>query len=554
MTLQDIVRLDAQAVQASVEVTALAGLADLGRPTPCGDWTLAELLAHMTAQHNGFAAAAAGHGADLVRWQTGAPAADPVPEYAAAAARVLAAFGAPRVLDREFVLPEISPRLRFPAGQAIGFHFVDYVVHGWDVARALGVAYELEPGLLAPALDIARSVPGGESRRRPGAAFAPRVAVTGGGLLDQIVALLGRRPGWPRLSAPAPTDRTGWARLSGPARPCRLGKVARPGRAAAVRRPGLPWSVGADRVDAVIIGAGLAGSATARALARRGRSVVVLEAFEPGHRRGSSHGSARIFRRAYPDPFYVRLTGQAERLWRQLADEAGEDLVATTGGLDFGPARQQEKMHEILSASGVPVELLPAAAAAERWPGTAFGTAPVMFQPDAGVIDAERAITAMRALAGACGAQLHYGSPVLDVSASEAEAVVHTAGRSWRAPVVVVAAGAWLAPLLGQHVGLPPLAVTQEEAFHFAPRDTGAPRASPAPRPVFIYHGEVVMYGLPAGRDGEVPGAIKIGHHGGGTISTADGRDGIVTAAGRRRSARSSARRSRTSIPTRSAS
>ena len=112
-------------------------------------------------------------------------------------------------------------------------------------------------------------------------------------------------------------------------------------------------------MDAVIIGAGLAGSATARALARRGRSVVVLEAFEPGHRRGSSHGSARIFRRAYPDPFYVRLTGQAERLWRQLADEAGEDLVATTGGLDFGPARQQEKMHEILSASGVPVKLLP---------------------------------------------------------------------------------------------------------------------------------------------------------------------------------------------------
>ena len=232
MTLQDIVRLDAQAVQASVEVTALAGLADLGRPTPCGDWTLAELLAHMTAQHNGFAAAAAGHGADLVRWQTGAPAADPVPEYAAAAARVLAAFGAPRVLDREFVLPEISPRLRFPAGQAIGFHFVDYVVHGWDVARALGVAYELEPGLLAPALDIARSVPGGESRRRPGAAFAPRVAVTGGGLLDQIVALLGRRPGWPRLSAPAPARsyRLGKVIRPGPAVPAGQGGPARPGR------------------------------------------------------------------------------------------------------------------------------------------------------------------------------------------------------------------------------------------------------------------------------------------------------------------------------------
>src|SRR5271167_1104980 len=139
--------------------------------------------------------------------------------------------------------------------------------------------------------------------------------------------------------------------------------------------------MGADRVDVVIIGAGLAGSATARALARRGRSVVVLEAFEPGHRRGSSHGSARIFRRAYPDPLYVRLTGQAQRLWRQLGDEAGEEFILTTGAVDFGPAREQEKMYDVLTVLGVPADLIPAAAAAERWPGMSFGTDPVMFHP-----------------------------------------------------------------------------------------------------------------------------------------------------------------------------
>jgi hypothetical protein len=71
MASADIVGLDARAVRASVQVVSQASAADLGRPTPCADWTLAELLAHMTAQHNGFAAAAAGNGADLVRWQTG---------------------------------------------------------------------------------------------------------------------------------------------------------------------------------------------------------------------------------------------------------------------------------------------------------------------------------------------------------------------------------------------------------------------------------------------------------------------------------------------------
>ena len=99
----------------------------------------------------------------------------------------------------------------------------------------------------------------------------------------------------------------------------------------------------AEQADVVIIGAGLAGSAAARALAGRGRSVVLLEAFQPGHRRGSSHGSARIFRRAYADPLYVRLTGQAQVLWRQLADEAGEEFVAPAGSVDFGPSRLQDR-------------------------------------------------------------------------------------------------------------------------------------------------------------------------------------------------------------------
>ncbi len=287
-----------------------------------------------------------------------------------------------------------------------------------------------------------------------------------------------------------------------------------------------------EPADVVIIGAGLAGSAAAWALTGRGRSVTVIEALHPGHRRGSSHGSARIFRRAYPDPLYVRLTGQAQRLWRRLGDEAGEELVLTTGAIDFGPAREQEKIYDILTALAVPAELIPAAAAAERWPGMSFGTDPVMFHPDGGAIDAERAMAAMCAIAAARGAQLHYGSPVLRVEPHQAGALVHTADRTWHAQVVIVAAGAWLEPLLGGQVRLPSLVVRQQEAFHFAPAE---PRVQVEPWPAFIYHDEVVRYGLTAGRDGEVPGAIKIGEHGNGTITAADHRDGIVNPAARDR-------------------
>ena len=62
---------------------------------------------------------------------------------------------------------------------------------------------------------------------------------------------------------------------------------------------------------AAIVGAGIMGLATARALARRGWDVTIYEQFEVGHNRGSSHGRSRIFRLAYPDPEWVRLAKEA---------------------------------------------------------------------------------------------------------------------------------------------------------------------------------------------------------------------------------------------------
>jgi uncharacterized protein (TIGR03086 family) len=195
---RDIVARDAEAVQATVRLVSLVTPADLAKPTPCDGWSVRDLLAHMTVQHDGFAAAAAGDGADLARWQPREAGPDPVGEYAAAAGRVLAGFAADGALGREFALPEISPVLRFPAAQAISFHFVDYVVHGWDVARSLGRDVELAPATLDAALAVARAVPDGEPRRRGLMPFAPGVPVAAtAAVLDQIVALLGRRPGWP---------------------------------------------------------------------------------------------------------------------------------------------------------------------------------------------------------------------------------------------------------------------------------------------------------------------------------------------------------------------
>jgi monomeric sarcosine oxidase len=298
-----------------------------------------------------------------------------------------------------------------------------------------------------------------------------------------------------------------------------------------------PAPSGASSADLIVIGAGLAGSAAAWSASARGMSVVVLEAFGPGHRLGSSHGSARIFRRAYPDPLYVRMTGCAGQMWRQLEDEAGERLLRLTGGLDFGPLRDPESLRAVLTSCGVPARLLDPGDAAERWPDISFdGTGPVMFHAEAGVLDPERAMAAMLRLAAGRGAVVRFNTPVTHLAATpDGGGRVHTDSGTFTAPVVAVAAGGWLAPLLGDLVRLPELTVTQQQAFHFAPRDL-APRAEAVPWPIFIYGDEGgYFYGLPGGRDGAVPGAVKLGEHHNGTVTTASGRDGIVDPAARKR-------------------
>jgi uncharacterized protein (TIGR03086 family) len=197
-----VVELDARAVAVSVAVVGGVGPGRLGLATPCGGWTLGRLLAHMTGQHYGFAAAARGEGADVSVWSDrpvdGAPAAG----YAGAAAEAVAAFAGPGVLEREFWLPEVHPRVRFPGPAAVGFHLLDCVVHAWDVAAALGtpagLGGDLGGELVDAALAVAVRVPRGAARLVPGAAFGPVVALpAGASRLEQVLALCGRSPRWP---------------------------------------------------------------------------------------------------------------------------------------------------------------------------------------------------------------------------------------------------------------------------------------------------------------------------------------------------------------------
>src|SRR5271165_2026314 len=200
-TNDDIRPLHRIAVLASVDVVSAVTVDDLSKVTPCVGWNLADLLTHMTAQHRGFAAAARGHGADPAAWQPAtlaeAVASAPAAAYATAAADVIDAFAGADVLDATFALPEVGPSATFPGSVAIGFHFVDYVVHGWDVARTMGYPFELPADVVAAALPIALAVPDTEFRTADSAPFGPALhSPDQANDLDRILDHLGRSPNW----------------------------------------------------------------------------------------------------------------------------------------------------------------------------------------------------------------------------------------------------------------------------------------------------------------------------------------------------------------------
>jgi len=217
--------------------------------------------------------------------------------------------------------------------------------------------------------------------------------------------------------------------------------------------------------DIVVVGAGITGVATARALAQAGRGVVLVEQFGLGHDRGSSHGASRIFRLAYPDPHYVRLAQGALQSWRELEAEAGEPLIVHTGSLDFG-ARTLENARA-LAACGVSHELLTGAQAAERWPITADRDEPVLFHEEGGTTLADRAYGALLDAAVEAGAVVLDHRRVLEIEPSPASVRIATDGDEIIARACVVAAGAWARPLLAAAAIELPVVPTRETVTYF---------------------------------------------------------------------------------------
>jgi sarcosine oxidase len=277
--------------------------------------------------------------------------------------------------------------------------------------------------------------------------------------------------------------------------------------------------------EVIVVGAGAMGSATAWWLARWGIDVVLVEQFEAGHQRGSSHGSTRIFRLAYPETIYVDMARRALPLWRELEADAGVELLATTGGIDYGDPTSLQLIVDALTHTRVPHEVVGPLEAAERWPGFVFD-GPVVYQPDAGRISADTAVRTLQERAQISGARVRFEEPVRAlIPEADNRVIVTTDVGRYRAQRAVVTAGAWVSHLLQGLIDLAALTVTREQVFHFPSR------IDEVVWPSYIHHGHSFIYGL----QGPGDEGIKVAEHHTGAVTVADERSFDIDEAGRQR-------------------
>jgi uncharacterized protein (TIGR03086 family) len=163
----------------------------LGTPTPCADWTVRDLINHITGGATMFALSAE-HGVVpdevLGKLMTGDNlGSDPKGAWATAAAQAMSAFALPGVLDRVVKLPFGE----MPARVALNIAIFDVATHAADLAAATGSTIQ-NTEVLETALAMGREMIGPEMRA-PGLFDAEQPAAADAPVVTRLLAFAGRR-------------------------------------------------------------------------------------------------------------------------------------------------------------------------------------------------------------------------------------------------------------------------------------------------------------------------------------------------------------------------
>lgn len=182
----DIRALDRCAIELTGVVVDDLDDNQLDLPTPCDQWTVRDVIEHLVDNAHSLVAQIGGHekaarGDDDIR-----------KAYWTSTDAVTDAFWDDRALEAPYRIGEFG---EFTGAVALAVHFSDVLLHGWDLAQAVGVTVDFDENLVAAAQGIIDQFP--EVAWGPDAAYAARLDVPeNASALERLLATTGRTVNW----------------------------------------------------------------------------------------------------------------------------------------------------------------------------------------------------------------------------------------------------------------------------------------------------------------------------------------------------------------------
>jgi uncharacterized protein (TIGR03086 family) len=162
---------------------------DYGRPTPCDAWTVRELINHMLGALTMFRDVAVEGVADPAVFAQDLIGDNALASFNRVSVEAVAGWQANGRMDGTAKLPWGE----FPALFALQFPAMDMLVHGWDLARAVGQQHQWEDEMVLDNLTFAQSTLA-SAEIRAGFYDPPVDVADDAPAVDRLVAFLGRHP------------------------------------------------------------------------------------------------------------------------------------------------------------------------------------------------------------------------------------------------------------------------------------------------------------------------------------------------------------------------
>jgi glycine/D-amino acid oxidase-like deaminating enzyme len=268
--------------------------------------------------------------------------------------------------------------------------------------------------------------------------------------------------------------------------------------AAAVDAPAIARS---GSPDVIVVGAGVFGACTARALQRAGRKVLLLDAWGPAHARASSGGESRLTRGSYgADEVYTRMAWDSLAEWRALSARAELPLFHRAGVLFFFPTAEDyvRRTVEVHRRLGLPTQLMERREMRRRFPMIDFdGVELGLWEPEFGALMARRAVQTLVAEFVAAGGEYRRAA-VAPPEQGEGPLgrITMQSGEKLSAARYVFACGPWLPKLFPDLLGRR-IFPTRQEVFFFRP-PAGDDSFGPGALPGWAdFNAGDIFYGFP---------------------------------------------------------